>query len=197
MRTIFALVALFTCAILMPINIISYNFYVVRSKRDTLSMLTIRGVRGGFLWAHLTMVYVITVIVIGVVWSRWYAVIKMRQRYFRSLTKRPFNPTLIIMHIPEASRDNDGVRDLLDLNQVRYSSSITAVHIGRRLGDLPRLIEVHNNTVHEFEHKMLQYLKGGRLGEKPPTVRIGGFLRMGGRVTDAINHYMCVFLARL
>jgi calcium permeable stress-gated cation channel len=197
MRTIFALVSLFTCAILMPINIISHNLYVVRSKRDTLSMLTIRDVRGGFLWAHLAMVYVITVIVIGVVWSHWYAVIEMRQQYFRSLTKRPFNLTLIVMHIPEASRDNDCVRDLLDLNQVRYSNSITAMHIGHRLGDLPRLIEVHNNTVHEFERKMLQYLKGGKFSENPQTVRIGGFLRMGGRVIDAIDHYTCVFWARL
>jgi hypothetical protein len=196
MRTIFTLVALFACAILLPINII-YNLYLLRSEseRDPLSMLTIRDVRGGFLWAHLVMVYVITVIVIGVVWSHWYAVIKIRQQYFRSLMKPPFNPTLVFMHIPEALRDNHSVKDLLDLNQVRYSSSITAAHIGHRLGDLPHLIEVHNNTVREFEHKMLHHLKGGRSGEKPPTVRIGGFLGMpvGGRVTDAIVYYTCVF----
>jgi hypothetical protein len=193
MRTIFHLVAFFGCAILIPINV-SYNLrFVPSSERDYLSMLTIRDVRGSYLWAHIIMVYVITATVIVVVRCHWSVMVNLRAQYFLSPKYlHSFAPTLTVIHIPETSRSEEGVRALLDSVKVRYP--ITDVHIGRRLEDLPHLIEVHNDTIREFEQKLVQYLKDGKFGNKRPTVHIGGFLGMGGEVRDAIDHYTCVVL---
>jgi calcium permeable stress-gated cation channel len=193
MRTIFFLVALSGCAILIPIDV-SYNLQHVSSpERDNLSILTIRDVRGSYLWAHIIMVYIITATVIVVVRYHWSIMVDLRAQYFRSPEYvHSFDPTLTVTHIPKASRSEEGIRALLDSVEIPYP--ITDVHIGRRLEDLPRLVKVHNDTIRKFEQKMVRYLKGGKFGKKRPTVRVGGFLGMGGEVRDAIDHYTCVVL---
>jgi len=65
----------------------------------------------------------------------------------------------------------------------------TSVHIGRKVGDLPELIEYHNETVKELEHVLVKYLKDGKIGAKRPTFRIGGFMGCGGKKVDAIDFY--------
>jgi calcium permeable stress-gated cation channel len=193
MRIIFVLVAFFGCAIIIPINV-SYNLrFVPSSERDYLSMLTIRDVRGSYLWAHVIMTYIITATVIVVVRYNWSVMVDLRAQYFLSPEYlHSFDPTLTVTHIPETSQSEEGVRALL--NSVKVPYPITDVHIGRRLEDLPRLIKVHNNTIRKLEQKMVRYLKGGKFGKKRPTVRVGGFLGMGGEVRDAIDHYTCVLL---
>jgi hypothetical protein len=193
MRTIFFLVALSGCAILIPIDV-SYNLRHVSSPhRDNLTILTIRDVKGSYLWAHITMVYIITATVMIVVRYHWLIMVDLRAQYFRSPEYvHSFDPTLTVMYIPKRSRSEEGIRALFDSVDVPYP--ITDVHIGRRLEDLPRLIKVHNDTVRKFEQKMVQYLKGDPSGKKRPTVRVRGFLGMGGEVRDAIDHYTCVLL---
>jgi hypothetical protein len=193
MRIIFVLVAFFGCAIIIPINV-SYNLrFVPSSARDNLSILTIRDVRGGYLWAHVIMTYIITATVIVVVRRQWSVMGNLREQYFLSTAYlNSFDPTLTVMRIPKSSRSEEGIRALLDSVDVPYP--ITDVHIGRRLEDLPRLVKVHNDTIREFEQTMAQYLKGGKFGKKRPTVRVGSFLGMGGEVRDAIDHYTCVLL---
>jgi calcium permeable stress-gated cation channel len=65
----------------------------------------------------------------------------------------------------------------------------TSVHVGRRVGLLPALIEDHNSNVRELERYLIRYLKEGRIGKKRPTATIGGFLGFGGRKVDAIDYY--------
>ncbi|KAI9465279.1 hypothetical protein BJY52DRAFT_1388541 [Lactarius psammicola] len=189
MRTIFTLVALATCVVLIPINV-SYNLsHVDSSKRDVLSMLTIRDVSGNLLWAHVGMVYVITGIVIVVVWFHWTAMVRLRAQFFRSpeYAQSFYARTLIVMRVPRKLQSDEGIRAIFDSVQVPYPT--TSVHIGRRVGNLPRLIEVHNNTVRSFEQVLVGYLKGGRMGKKRPTIRIGSFLGIGGQKRDAIDYY--------
>ena len=156
-------------------------------------MLTIRNVQGSYLWAHIIMVHIITATVIVIVQHHWSVIVDLRAQYFLSPEYvHSFDSTLTVIHIPERSRSEEGIRALLDSVKVPYP--ITDVHIGRRLEDLPRLVKLHNDTVHKFEQKMVQYLKGGKFGKKRPTVRVGGFLGMGGEVRDAIDHYTCVLL---
>jgi len=192
MRTIFTLVAFLTCAILVPINV-SYNLsQVPKEDRDQLSMLTIRDVGGNILWAHVGMVYVITGIVIVVVWFHWTAMVRLRAQFFRSpeYALSFYARTLTVMRVQKRLQSDEGIRAIFNSVQVPYPT--TAVHIGRRVGDLPELIETHNNTVREFEQVLVRYLKDGRMGKKRPTIRLGGFLGMGGQVRDAIDYYTCV-----
>lgn len=192
MRTIFSLVALATCAVLVPINV-AYNLKnVPSSERDVLSMLTIRNVSGNILWAHVGMVYVITAVVIVVVWFHWTAMVRLRAQFFRSpeYVQSFYARTLIVMRVPKKLQSDEGIKAIFDSVQVPYPT--TSVHIGRRVGTLPELIEVHNNTVREFEKVLVRYLKGGKIGKKRPTIRLGGFMGMGGTKIDAIDHYTCV-----
>ena len=192
MRTIFSLVALATCAVLVPINV-AYNLKnVPSSERDVLSMLTIRNVSGNILWAHVGMVYVITAVVIVVVWFHWTAMVRLRAQFFRSpeYVQSFYARTLIVMRVPKKLQSDEGIKVIFDSVQVPYPT--TSVHIGRRVGTLPELIEVHNNTVREFEKVLVRYLKGGKIGKKRPTIRLGGFMGMGGTKIDAIDHYTCV-----
>jgi len=192
MRTIFTLVAFLTCAILVPINV-SYNLsQVPKEDRDQLSMLTIRDVGGNILWAHVGMVYVITGIVIVVVWFHWTAMVRLRAQFFRSpeYALSFYARTLTVMRVQKRLQSDEGIRAIFNSVQVPYPT--TAEHIGRRVGDLPELIETHNNTVREFEQVLVRYLKDGRMGKKRPTIRLGGFLGMGGQVRDAIDYYTCV-----
>ena len=192
MRTIYSLVAILTCAILIPINV-SYNLRDVPStSRDALSMLTIRDVQGNVLWAHVGMVYVITGVVIVVVWFHWTAMVRLRAQFFRSpeYALSFYARTLIITRVPKKLQSDEGIKIVFNSVQVPYPT--TSVHIGRRVGDLAGLIEAHNRVVREFEQILVRYLKDGKIGKKRPTIRVGGFWGMGGEKIDAIDHYTCV-----
>jgi hypothetical protein len=192
MRTAFSLVALLTCLILIPINV-SYNLKnVPAGSRDQLSMLTIRDVQGNYLWAHVGMVYIITAVVIVVVWFHWTAMVRLRTQFYRSpeYALSFYARTLAVMHVPKRLQSDEGIKAVFDSVQVPYPT--TAVHIGRRVGDLPQLIEIHNNTVREFEQVLVRYLKGGKISKNRPTIHIGGFLGLGGEKRDAIDYYTCV-----
>ena len=42
-------------------------------------------------------------------------------------------------------------------------------------------MEDHNEAVAELEKHLVKYLKGGKIGDKRPTLRKGGFLGVGGQ----------------
>lgn len=88
---------------------------------------------------------------------------------------------------PRKKQNDRGIAELFAGLKVPYPA--TSVHIGRRVGQLPELIEYHNNTVREFEQVLVQYLKGGRVAKKRPTIRVGGFMGLGGETKDAIDWY--------
>ncbi len=154
-------------------------------------MLTIRDVGGSFLWAYVAIVYINTAIVIIVVWFNWRAMVRLRKQYFLSPEYAlSSNATLTVMHIPNAFKSDKGIKALF--HSVQVPCPIDDVHIGRCVGNLPDLIKVHNKTVREFEQILLRYLKGGKIGKKRPTIRVGGFLGIGGELRDAIDYYPCV-----
>lgn len=86
-------------------------------------------------------------------------------------------------------RDHAGLQALFNSLQAPYPT--TSVHIGRRVGQLPALIEMHNQAVRELEQILTTYLKNpNKLPAKRPTIRVGGFLGCcGGQVVDAIDYY--------
>ncbi|TCD66737.1 hypothetical protein EIP91_000978 [Steccherinum ochraceum] len=189
MRWLFTCIALFTCAALLPVNI-TFNLSHVDSKdRDALSMLTIRDVTGNLLFVHVAATYGVSAIVMGFVWYHWKVVVSLRRQWFRSpeYMQSFYARTLMLNDVPRKLQSDEGIRAIFDSTQAPYPT--TSVHIGRSVGKLPELIEFHNQAVRELEHNLVKYLKNGRIGKKRPTIRIGGFLGMGGKKMDAIDYY--------
>ncbi|KAL0072477.1 hypothetical protein AAF712_000240 [Marasmius tenuissimus] len=188
-RWLFTGITVLTCGILIPINI-TYNLKNVESEhRDFLSMLTIRDVAGDILYAHVAVTYLITFLIIGVVYYHWKKVIALRLAWFRSpeYMQSFYARTLAVTEVPKKYQSDQGLREIFNTVQMPYPT--TSVHIGRRVGRLPELIDFHNDTVRELEQYLVRYLKGGRVGKKRPTIRIGATCGMGGTKRDAIDYY--------
>lgn len=192
MRWLFSGVTILTCATLIPINV-AYNLKNVDSKdRDILSMLTIRDVSGNLLWAHVAVSYLITLLIVFCVNVHWKAMIKLRHTWFRSpeYLQSFYARTLQVRHVPKKLQSDEGLKNIFESVKVPYPT--TSVHIGRKVGKLPELIDYHNQTVREFEEVLVKYLKGGKIKANRPTVRIGGHCGMGGVKKDAIDFYTYV-----
>lgn len=189
MRWLFFGVAILTCAVLIPVNV-TYNLKNVKAKkRDILSILTIRDVGGNILYAHVAVTYLITLMIIGVIHIHWKAMIKLRHAWFRSpeYLESFYARTLTITRIPKKNQSDEGLRAIFESTKVPYPT--TSVHINRKVGKLPELIEYHNSTVRELEAVLVKYLKNGRLGKKRPTIRVGATCGIGGMKKDAIDFY--------
>jgi calcium permeable stress-gated cation channel len=192
LRWFFLVVTLLTCGILAPINVV-YNIRNVDvKKRDFLSSLTIRDVRGDILFAHVAISYIIVIAMCVFIWFNWRAMVRLRLAWFRSPEYQQsfYARTLQIRGVPKNCQSDQGIRQVFESTRVPYPT--TNVHIGRKVGKLPELIEYHNDTVREFERVLVRYLKGGRLGRKRPTIRVGGTCGCGGMKKDAIDFYTCV-----
>jgi len=197
MRWLFLSVSLLTCAVLIPINV-TYNLKHIPSKaRDILTMLTIRDVSGELLYAHVAVTYVITFLVVFFVDIHWREMIKLRHTWFRSpeYLQSFYARTLQVRHVPKKLQTDEGLKAIFDTVKVPYPT--TSVHIGRKVGKLPDLIEYHNQTVREFEEILVKYLKGGKVKAKRPTIRVGGTCGMGGQRKDAIEFYTFVIPSHL
>ena len=189
-RWMFTAVSVLCCGILIPINVY-YNTKISKSpSRNFLLLLTIRDVRGDWLWAHVVMTYIITFVVFAFIYFHWNAMVRMRHNWFRSpeYTNSFYARTLMIQGVPKKFQSDEGIRAVFQSMQMPYPT--TSVHVGRRVGDLPDLIEKHNDTVRELEHVLVAYLKDGKVGKKRPTVRLGG--SCGGEKVDAIDYYTYV-----
>ena len=113
MQKISPLVALLTCVILIPINV-AYNLrHVPSSDRNLLSILTIHGVRGNHFFGPVGMVYIITAVVVAVVWFYWSTIMRLRAQLFRfSKYARSSDGVLTVMHVPKELRSGQGIRTL-------------------------------------------------------------------------------------
>ncbi|KAF8891786.1 hypothetical protein BD779DRAFT_1670745 [Infundibulicybe gibba] len=189
MRWLFTGIALLTCGILIPINAVYNLRNVPLTQRDLLTMLTIRNVGGSFLYAHVAVTYLITLLIVYCVHFHWKEMIRLRRAWFRSpeYLESFYARTLTVLHVPKKLKSDEGLKVIFDSVKVPYPT--TSVHIGRKVGRLPELIEYHNTTVRELETVLVKFLKGGKVGNKRPTIRVGGTCGCGGTKKDAIEFY--------
>lgn len=185
----FTAVAVACSATLIPLNAIYNEKHIDPKSRDILSMLTIRDVRGQWLYAHIIMSYLVCSIVYGFIWYNWREMVRLRNEWFRSpeYMNSFYARTLMIQRVSRKYQSDEGIRAIFESMQVPYPT--TSVHIARKVGDLPQLIEYHNETVKELERVLVKYLKNGKVGAKRPTIRIGGWMCCGGKAVDAIDFY--------
>lgn len=189
LRWLFSGITLLTCGILLPINAV-YNIKKVDSAdRDVLSMLTIRNVSGNILFVHVAVTYLITFLIIGLVYINWKKMVVLRRQWYRSpeYLESFYARTLQVTQVPKKYQSDEGIKAIFETYKVPYPT--TSVHVGRRVGRLPELIEYHNATVRELETCLVKYLKKGTLGKSRPTVRVGGSCGCGGQRKDAIDFY--------
>lgn len=188
-RYLFSSIAFLMCAVLIPVNV-TYNLKNVDGDtRDYLSILTIRDVSGTILAAHVATTYGVTALVMFFVYINWVQMVKLRHAWFRSpeYIQSFYARTLTVTQVPKKLQSDEGIRAIFESVQVPYPT--TAVHIGRKVGKLPELIEYHNATVRELEQILVRYLKGGKVAKERPTIRIGGWMGLGGTKKDAIEFY--------
>ncbi len=158
-------------------------------QTDILSILTIRDVKGSSLYATIAVSYLITALVIILVYIYWRKMVQLRKDWFRSPEYQNsfYARTLSITHVPKKLQSDKGINSILDTVKMPYPA--TAVHISRQVGVLPELIKYHNQTVRELEAILVKYLKSGKVGSKRPTIRVGGCCGIGGARKDAIEFY--------
>ncbi|KAJ3936997.1 MAG: hypothetical protein NXY57DRAFT_35556 [Lentinula lateritia] len=189
MRWLFTGVTLLTCGILIPVNAIYNVKEVTSANRDILSILTIRDVSGKILFVHVAVSYLITFLIIGLVYIHWKKMVELRRQWYRSpeYVQSFYARTLQVTQVPKKYQSDEGIRAIFETYKVPYPT--TSVHIGRKVGRLPELIDYHNTTVRELETYLVKYLKNGTIGKKRPTIRIGGSCGCGGQRKDAIDFY--------
>lgn len=121
-------------------------------------------------------------------------VVRLRHQWFQSdeYNKSFYARTLMVRHVPRKLQTDEGLQSMFETLRVPYPT--TAVHIGRRVGNLPELIDYHNEAVRELEGYLVMYLKDGKIGKKRPTIRKGGFMGIGGKKLDAIDYWTYVYL---
>ncbi|KAF9529713.1 hypothetical protein CPB83DRAFT_852038 [Crepidotus variabilis] len=189
MRWLFSGITLLTCGILLPINVVYNLKNIDADNRNILTMLTIQDVQGDFLYAHVIVTYLITFLIVVCVDIHWRAMVRLRRTWFRSpeYLQSFYARTLQVRHVPKKLQSDEGIKNIFETVKVPYPT--TSVHVGRKVGKLPELIDYHNQTVREFEEILVAYLKGGKIRAKRPTIRIGGTCGMGGQKKDAIDFY--------
>ncbi|KAF9039425.1 DUF221-domain-containing protein [Hymenopellis radicata] len=172
LRVLFTGIAIVACGVLIPIDVIYNRANVPDWKRDILSMSTIRDVKGHSLYAHIAVTYMITFLVVILVYIYWRDMLKLRKQWFRSPEHMNafYARTLCITHVPCSLQSDQGISKILDSVKMPYPA--TAVHIGRQVGQLPELIEYHNNTVRELEVILVKHLKGGKVAAKRPRAKL-------------------------
>lgn len=188
MRWLFTAIAVLGAASLIPLDL-WFNLHYHVESTDILSKISIRDVTGNTLYAHLIASYVFTIIVMGFVFVHWRAMLHLRKAWFRSpdYLESFHARTLIVTRVPKDLQSDAEIEKVFQSVRVPYPT--TAVHVGRSVGSLSLIIEEHNNIVRKLEGYLVSYLKDGKIRKKRPTIRLGGFMGMGGNKVDAINHY--------
>ncbi len=193
MRWILTLTAICSCATLIPLDLM-YTLSLKPMGYNILTAMTIQYVQGVRLYAHIGVVYFITLVLIGLVFHHWRMTQTLRAEWFRSSEyQRSFYArTLYITDIPRRRQSFPGIYGIFKAMNLPYP--VISVYIGKSVGKLPELVEDHNKLVKEFE-EVLQSMQDETRENERPFFTVGGCCGIGGRRQDALQYYAYVFRA--
>ncbi|KAL5404912.1 hypothetical protein PMIN03_008820 [Paraphaeosphaeria minitans] len=200
LRNIFLVLSVFGCGILIPINVVGGSaFYEQWDNVATLMKFTPQYIFGPKFWAFVICSYLFQGTVCGFLWWNYRAVYQLKRTYFESADYQQslHARTLLLTHIPESSRTDDGIAELVDT--ARPTQTLPRTAIGRNVKDIPKLIEAHDEAVRELEALLAKYLDNtDKLPEKRPMCAPEKDDRStyGKRKVDAID-YLTDRIARL
>ena len=175
MRWLLTLTAICSCATLIPLDLI-YTLSLKPTGYNILSAMTIQYVQGVRLYAHIGVVYCITLVLIGLVFHHWRMIQTLRAEWFRSSEyQRSFYArTLYITDIPTRRQSIPGIYGIFKAMNLPYP--VISVYNGKSVGKLPELVEDHNKLVEEFEEVLQSMQDETRQNERP-------FFTVGGDAT--------------
>ncbi|KZM26972.1 uncharacterized protein EKO05_0004743 [Ascochyta rabiei] len=163
-RNMFITLAVFGCAIIIPVNITNQ---IKTRKIQNLSdeskfifvMMTPSLLTGQVFWAFVVVAYVFDIIVCGYLWWTYRAVHRLRRRYMDSAEYQNslHARTLMVTDISKDYRSDQGLLEITD--SLKTTPEVPRTTIGRNMKDIPDLIESHEEAVMELEAVLSRYLK--------------------------------------
>ncbi|KZM19634.1 uncharacterized protein EKO05_0004232 [Ascochyta rabiei] len=172
-RNIFVVLSVIGCGILIPVNVVGGSpSYKQWSNIPTLMKFTPQYIYGTKFWAFVFVAYLFQGTICGFIWWNYRAVFRLRRAYFDSAEYKAslHSRTLLLTHIPNSSRTDAGIAELIESAKPMEDTPRTVV--GRNVKDLPELIEQHDEAVRELEQHLAKYLKNpNQLPAKRPTCK--------------------------
>ncbi|KAI9725333.1 MAG: hypothetical protein M1828_003349 [Chrysothrix sp. TS-e1954] len=191
LRNIFLVLTVLGCAVLIPINLGGQHTYSQYSNISFLIKFTPQYIQGKRFWWFTIIAYFFDAIICGFVWWNYRAVLRIRRNYFQSANYQAslHSRTLILTHIPQSMRSDEGIARLTDEAKITDDHAKTA--IARNVRDLPDLIEGHDEAVQKLEKILAKYLSNpNKLPQRPsckPSKKDKA--RDSNREVDAIEYY--------
>ncbi|KAK2786250.1 hypothetical protein FQN53_006804 [Emmonsiellopsis sp. PD_33] len=170
-RNILLVLSVIGCCIMIPINVTQSEKTIAQGLSGFVTM-TPKLVFNKSLWALVVCSWAFDIIIAYFLWSNYRTVVALRKRYFQSSEYQMslHARTLLIRHVPERSRSDEGLLHLTD--EINPTPSIPRVSIGRNMKELPKLIAEHEKLVRQLEETLAKYFKNpDRLPPKRPTCR--------------------------
>lgn len=164
-RNMFITLAIFGCAIIIPVNII-YSIKQGRisqnlgdESKSIYVMMTPQKLSGEVFWAHVVVAYLFDIIVCGFLWWTYRAIHRLRRTYMESpeYQNSLHARTLMITDINKNYRSDNGLVEITD--SIKTTQEVPRTTIGRNVKDIPDLIESHEEAVMELEAVLSKYLK--------------------------------------
>lgn len=164
-RNMFITLAVFGCAIVIPVNIIysikqgQINKDLSKESKYIFVMMTPSQLYGEVFWAHVVVAYLFDIIVCGFLWWTYRAVHRLRRTYMEgseyqnSLHAR----TVMITDVSKNYRTDNGLAEITD--SIKTTPEVPRTTIGRNVKDIPDLIEAHEEAVIQLEGVLSKYLK--------------------------------------
>ncbi|CEJ04168.1 hypothetical protein RMCBS344292_18135 [Rhizopus microsporus] len=141
-------------------------------------------------WSPFVATYLFSILIAYFMYRASCDYIDMRQYWFRLPENEVTMKSLMVSPVPKEMRSDGKLKTWVESTQmIQYP--IKESMIGYHSSKLSDLFEKHKEAVHRLESTLASYLSDGKNTDtkKRPLIRIGGFLCLGGRKVDAIEHY--------
>eukprot|EP00250_Pteridium_aquilinum_P020870 c24973_g1_i1 orf=201-2528(+) len=172
--------------VLMPINATGENLTTKNIGHVDIGVLSISNVtpESQRLWAHVTLAYVYTAWVCGVLYMEYKAVMLMRLNFIDTQDRRPEQFTVLVKNIP-ADPDESAtlhVEHFFRVNHPDYYLTHQMVRNANKLAKLVKEKESLENWLTYYQNKL------SRRPELRPITKTG-FFGLWGRQVDAVDWY--------
>jgi len=157
-------------------------------NNDKLLYATIGHIDGPRLWAHVTLGYLATIVILGFIYHSYQKVIRLRQDYFGSIEYQSsyFSRTLMLTDISPDIVTDAALRETLESTNTSYK--FPEVQLGLSMNNLPALLSQHEETVLKLERALDKALRS-RLQHRPLISPDKKWHKWHGTKVDAIDYY--------
>lgn len=174
--------------ILFPVNAtggyLKYNKATLNMENiDELSISNVTGYPR--LWAHVSMAYVFTAWVCGVLYTEYKTVMLMRLQYHEAQHRRPDHFTVLVKNIP-ADPDESLSLHVEHFFRVNHPDYYLSHQVVRNANKLAKLVQKNRGLQNWLDYYQL---KSSRHPDLQPPTRKKGFLGLWGEKVDAVEYY--------